>query len=92
MEPEVVAVSYHTLVIVFAVAWLSIGLTLSLVMGRRGHDAFSWLILGTLFGPLAAIFAVEARGEERLRPELVAPRPAAPTCSPGRACRRCRPR
>src|SRR5690348_6745020 len=43
-------------------------------MGRRGHDAFSWLLLGTLFGPLGAIFAVEARGEERLRPQLVAGR------------------
>jgi len=67
-------VSYSTLVIVAAVAWLSIGLTLSLVMGRRGHDAFSWLILGTLFGPLGAIFAVEARDQERVRPEMVAHR------------------
>ena len=66
--------SLGVLVLVVAVAWLSIGLTLSLVMGRRGHDAFSWLILGTLFGPLGAVFAVEARGEEHMRPELVAPR------------------
>ena len=71
MEREVVPVSYETLVLVAAVSWLSVGLTLSLVMGRRGHDAFAWLILGTLFGPLSAIFAVEARGDERLRPELV---------------------
>src|SRR5581483_7199947 len=71
---EAVHVSYSTLVIVAAVAWLSIGLTLSLVMGRRGHDAFSWLILGTLFGPLGAIFAVEARDQERVRPEMVAHR------------------
>jgi nucleotide-binding universal stress UspA family protein len=68
----VVSVSYSTLVIVVAVAWLTIGLTLSLVMGRRGHDAFSWLMLGMLFGPLGAIFAVEARREEQLRPERVA--------------------
>jgi nucleotide-binding universal stress UspA family protein len=74
MEREVVAVSYGTFVAVVAVGWLSVGLTLSLVMGRRGHDAFSWLILGTLFGPLGAIFALEARSQERLRPELVAPR------------------
>jgi len=69
---EVVPVSFGTLVIVMAAIWLSVGLTLSLVMGRRGHDAFGWLILGTLFGPLGAIFAVEARGEERARPEMVA--------------------
>ncbi|HVW35101.1 MAG TPA: universal stress protein, partial [Acidimicrobiia bacterium] len=69
--------SYSTVVIVGAACWLSIGLTLSLVMGRRGHDAFAWLILGTLFGPLGAIFAVEARGEERPRPELIAERRSA---------------
>ena len=57
-----------------AAVWLAVGLTLSLVMGRRGHDAFSWLILGTLFGPLGAVFAFEARSEERRRPELVAGR------------------
>ena len=68
-----VAVSYTTLVLVVAASWLSIGLTLSLTMGRRGHDAFSWLILGTLFGPLGAIFAFEARGQEGRRTELVAP-------------------
>ena len=68
---EVVHVSFGTVVVVMAAVWLSVGLTLSLVMGRRGHDAFGWLILGTLFGPLGAIFAVEARGEERARPEMV---------------------
>lgn len=73
MGSEVVPVSYGTLVLLIAVAWLSVGFTLSLVMGRRGHNAFSWLVLGTLFGPLGLIFAVEARGEEQLRPELVAP-------------------
>jgi nucleotide-binding universal stress UspA family protein len=73
MGREVVSVSYGTLVVVVAAVWLSVGLTLSLVMGRRGHDAFGWLILGTLFGPLGAIFAVEARGQEEMRPEVVAP-------------------
>ena len=65
--------SYSTLIVVVAVAWLSTGLTLSLVMGRRGHDALAWLVLGTLFGPLGAIFAVEARSDELTRPEMVAP-------------------
>jgi len=67
-------VSYSTLVVVMAAGWLLVGLTLSLVMGRRGHDAFGWLLLGTLFGPLAAVFAVEARGQERPGPKLVAVR------------------
>ena len=65
--------SYSTFVIVGAACWLAIGLILSLAMGRRGHDAFAWLILGTLFGPLGAIFAIQARGQEETRPELVAP-------------------
>ena len=66
--------SYSTVVLVMAASWLSVGLTLSLIMGRRGHDAFSWLVLGTLFGPLGAIFAFAARSDERVRPELVAAR------------------
>ncbi|MGH9011216.1 MAG: universal stress protein, partial [Acidimicrobiia bacterium] len=66
--------SFGTVVLVGGVAWLAVGLMLALVMGRRGHDAFSWLILGTLFGPLGAVFAIEARSEEFSRPELVAPR------------------
>jgi nucleotide-binding universal stress UspA family protein len=69
----VVPVSFSELVVVVAAVWLSVGLTLSLVMGRRGHDAFGWLVLGTLFGPLSAVFAVEARGQEEMRPEMVAP-------------------
>lgn len=74
MEPEVILVSYSTLVLVVAAIWLSIGLTLSLVMGRRGHDAFSWLVLGTLFGPLGLIFAVVSRDIEHPEAELVAQR------------------
>ena len=66
--------SNSTLVLIVAACWLSIGLALSLVMGRRGHDSFAWLILGTLFGPLGLIFAIEARSQESTRPELMAPR------------------
>ena len=66
--------SSGTLIFVVAVSWLTVGLTLSLFMGRRGHDPFSWLVLGTLFGPLGAIFAAEARAQERPREvELVTP-------------------
>jgi len=65
-------VSYETVVILMAGIWLSVGLVVSLVMGRRGHDAFGWLVLGTLFGPLSLVFAVQARGDERIRPEVLA--------------------
>jgi nucleotide-binding universal stress UspA family protein len=65
--------SFTEVTLVVAVSWLTAGLTLSLFMGRRGHDPFSWLLLGTLFGPLGAIFAAEARSRERPGPaDLVA--------------------
>ena len=58
--------------VVIGAAWLAIGLVLSIVMGRRGHDSFSWLLLGTVLGPLAVVLAVEAgRHDERLRPAPV---------------------
>ena len=57
--------SYTELGIVVGIIWLAVGLILSLVMGRRGHDAFGWLILGALFGPLTAVLALYARRTER---------------------------
>ena len=45
--------------------WLAIGLTASIVMGRRGHDAFGWLVIGTVLGPLAIPIAVRTIREER---------------------------
>lgn len=40
-------------------AWVAIGVTLSVTMRRRGHDAWVWLTLGTLLGPLALLLAFE---------------------------------
>ena len=58
--------------VVIGAAWVAIGLVLSTVMGRRGHDGFSWLVLGTVLGPLAVVLAVEAgRHNELLRPAPV---------------------
>jgi nucleotide-binding universal stress UspA family protein len=34
------------------VTWVAIGIVSALVMGRRGHSPFSWLILGAVLGPL----------------------------------------
>lgn len=62
-----------TLVLVVAIGWFAIGLVLSLVMGRRGHDSFSWLVLGTLLGPLALALALDSwRHDEQLHPRIVA--------------------
>jgi nucleotide-binding universal stress UspA family protein len=60
-----------TLFGVVAATWLLVGLLASYVMGRRGHDAFSWFLLGITFGPLAIPLAFD-----RLRSERRAPRGA----------------
>jgi hypothetical protein len=41
-------VSYGFVFLVVAAVWLAIGLRLPVLMGRRGHDAFSWLAPGAL--------------------------------------------
>ena len=53
-------------------AWIAIGVVLSVLMGRRGHNAFGWLIIGVFLGPLSIPLAVaSARHESRpVRPGL----------------------
>ena len=52
-----------------AVVWLAIGVVLSVVMGRRGHNGFGWLVTGTLLGPFGIVLAVDAgRHGEGLTP------------------------
>jgi uncharacterized SAM-binding protein YcdF (DUF218 family) len=50
--------------------WLAIGVVAGLVMGRRGHDPFEWLLLGAMLGPLALPVAVAITGH----PDQAAPR------------------
>lgn len=58
------------LVIAFLAAWLAIGVILSIVLGRRGHDRVQWLLLGALLGPLALVLAADAlRNGEEAEPE-----------------------
>ena len=40
--------------------FLAIGGALGVFMGRRGFDAYSWFVLGTILGPLAVFIAVLA--------------------------------
>jgi nucleotide-binding universal stress UspA family protein len=55
--------------LIFLAAWLAIGMTLAVVMGRRGHGAFQWLLLGAVLGPLALPLAWMAiRDEARASP------------------------
>jgi nucleotide-binding universal stress UspA family protein len=71
------------LVIAIAVGWLAIGLLLSIVMGRRGHDSFAWLVTGTLLGPLAVVLAIQARRRtEMLQPASLRRPPAIPSSGP----------
>jgi nucleotide-binding universal stress UspA family protein len=58
-------------VIAVAAVWIVIGLVLSLVMARRGHNATVWLALGTLMGPLAVVFAFDSTGHEHMRPTVL---------------------
>jgi nucleotide-binding universal stress UspA family protein len=58
------------------VAWILVGVVLSVVMRRRGHDLFVWLVLGAVLGPLSVPLAIE-----RLRIEAV--HPSQPAWAPG---------
>jgi len=53
------------ILLVALLVWAAIGVTASIVMGRRGHDAFGWLLIGMALGPLAIPIAVRAIREER---------------------------
>jgi nucleotide-binding universal stress UspA family protein len=46
-------------------AWLLIGIVCSFVMARRGHDPWSWGVLGALFGPLIVPLALSAARRDR---------------------------
>ncbi len=33
--------------------WLTVGVTLAVLMGRRGHSPFEWFLIGAILGPIA---------------------------------------
>ncbi len=52
-----------------AITWVATGVVLAVVMGRRGHNGFGWLVTGSLLGPLGVVLAVDARRHaEQLEP------------------------
>jgi nucleotide-binding universal stress UspA family protein len=55
--------------------WALIGVTASIVMGRRGHSSFAWLLLGAFMGPLVIAPALgvvrAARRDPRARARLL---------------------
>jgi nucleotide-binding universal stress UspA family protein len=69
-----------SVVVAVVALWVVIGLVLSFAMGHRGHDRFSWLVLGWIMGPAAIALALVSWRAERLRPQIVkAPPPAGTT-------------
>jgi hypothetical protein len=55
----------QVLLIWLAVA-LTIGITLAVVMSRRGHSAFEWFLIGAVLGPFALPLAWGRIGSEPL--------------------------
>lgn len=59
-------------VVAIGAVWMGIGVVLAVVMGRRGHSSFGWLVLGAVLGPLAVVLAIDAWGHsEELEPDPV---------------------
>lgn len=66
--------SESLVLVIIGCVWLAVGLALSVVMGRRGHNGFGWLVLGTVLGPLGVVLALDAgRHEEHLAPVVIQP-------------------
>ena len=63
---------------IIAATWLAIGAALSVLMGRRGHDPYSWFILGMFLGPIALPLAVYTDRGPRREPHEVAQPPKGP--------------
>jgi nucleotide-binding universal stress UspA family protein len=51
--------------------WMLIAVLTSFGMARRGHSAFSWALLGAIFGPLVIPLVFQAIAEERDRASRV---------------------
>jgi nucleotide-binding universal stress UspA family protein len=50
--------------LIWAAVALAIGFTLAVLMGRRGHNAFEWFLVGTILGPIALPLAWGRIGSE----------------------------
>ena len=68
--------SATTALAIVMVAWLAIGVVTGTAMGRRGHDGFTWLLLGATLGPLVVPLALSTHRRTRPTPHpLVRGRP-----------------
>ena len=51
--------------LVVVLAWALFGVSTALLMGRRGHQPFMWLVLAIVFGPLVVPLAASALRHHR---------------------------
>lgn len=58
------------MLLLIAGIWALIGVTASIVMGRRGHNWFTWLLLGALLGPLVVPLGLQTVRAERRDPRV----------------------
>ena len=63
--------SATTALLILLVAWIVIGVVAAIIMGRRGHAPFSWLLLGAVLGPLVVPVMLASRE----RPSAPRPEP-----------------
>lgn len=51
--------------VIVVLAWALFGVSTALLMGRRGHQPFMWLVLAIVFGPLVVPLAANALRHHR---------------------------
>ena len=64
--------SATTALMLTGACWLVLGLALAILLGRRGHDPFTWLVLGAVLGPLSVSLAAFQAHTARPRRRQVA--------------------
>lgn len=55
----------YQVVLVGLLAWAFLGVTMGLLMGRRGHDPVAWLAVSVVFGPFVVPLVLRAARTER---------------------------
>jgi nucleotide-binding universal stress UspA family protein len=60
--------SATTALAILLIAWMVIGVVAAIVMGRRGHAPFSWMVLGAVLGPLVVPIMLSSMTREHPAP------------------------
>jgi nucleotide-binding universal stress UspA family protein len=54
--------------LIASAVWLTVGITLAVLMGRRGHSPFEWFLIGSILGPIALPLAWDRISSEPAAP------------------------